>query len=133
MWHLVTLTFTQGQSIYWKFGKYPFLTMFAISQTLFTVELWDMAKRLPWVRPSTQCGIGWPWPKVKVTIFTWRSEKVNFWPFLTISQTLFIGSKVMKSCPLGSLWRDLQNDVTFSDLDQRSRSWSLLKNRKISF
>ena len=49
LWIWVTLTSVQSHSIYRKFGKCLFLT---ISQTLFTVELWDVAKRWPRRRPS---------------------------------------------------------------------------------
>ena len=75
MWHWMTLTFGQGHSSYWKFGNYPFLTR---SQTLFTVELWDFTNRLPVWKPSNGCGIGWPWPNVKVMVVTWKFKNFHF-------------------------------------------------------
>ena len=94
MWHWVTLTFGEGHSIYWKFGKYSFLTK---SQTLFTVDY----ETLP---TFSLCGD----LQIYVTLcdldeksrshslLASNLEKIHLWPFLTISQTLFIESIVME-------------------------------------
>ena len=87
----------------WVTLKSHFLQFLTISRTLFTVQLWDVVKRYPEKRPSKWCDIGWLWHKnncfsqrFSYPHFTWMLENVNFWPYLTISQTLFFGSKVMK-------------------------------------
>ena len=98
MWHWLTLNEGQSHSVYWKFGNCPFLITFNnISDTIHS-------KVIPWPK-----GIMWGdlQSDRKLGDLDLQSreqsllENEKIYPiylsFFTLSQTLFIGSRVMKS------------------------------------
>ena len=118
MWHWVTLTFRQGHSIYWKFGKYQFLT---ISDTIHSRIM----------RPGQKVSCVETFKMVwhLVTLSKGQGHnlylKVKKYPFLTIldnlSDTIYWKYRY-EIWPKDSLWKELRKELTLHDRDWRSRS-----------
>ena len=97
MWNLVTLTFSQGHSIYWKFGKYQLLTIFWQYLRHYSWQSYDFwPKGSLWKDLKKLCDIGWPWPKGQGHNFYLKVKKYPLLTILTISCSLFFGCRVMK-------------------------------------
>ena len=128
MWHLVTLTFRQGHGIYWNVENIHFFNCFFYNIS----DIIHSRVVILGQKVACQKTFKMMWHSVTLTFGQGHNNyikisKISFFEKTTHS----IHSFNYKTSPKCSLGVDLQNDMTFGDLDRRSRSQPLLESKKM--